>query len=76
MDERKEMSSDLRTPTEALAYLRLDQQGLAQPREALRWLCRTGRLKYTKVGRYVRFRREWLDEMIEKNTVRRMPPSC
>lgn len=67
------MSSELLTPDEALAYLRLDQQGLAQPREALRWLCRTGKLKYTKVGRYVRFRKEWLDELIDRNAVRRRP---
>jgi excisionase family DNA binding protein len=65
------MGTELVTPDEAIAYLRLDEQGLRQPREALRWLCRTGRLRYTKVGRYVRFRRDWLDELVERNAVRR-----
>jgi hypothetical protein len=65
------MGTELVTPDEAIAYLRLDQQGLRQPREALRWLCRTGRLRYTKVGRYVLFRRDWLDELVELNAVRR-----
>jgi hypothetical protein len=62
------------TPAEAVAYLGLDRQNLRDPREALRWLCRTGRLKYTKVGRYVRFRRAWLDELIDGNAVRRGGP--
>jgi hypothetical protein len=66
----------LLTPDEALVYLGLDRQGLRQPREALRWLCRTGRLRYAKVGRYVRFRRRWLDELVERHAVRRnsLPP--
>ena len=61
---------ELMTPAEAVSYLRLDQQGLRDPREALRWLCRTGRLRHTRVGRYVRFRRDWLDELIDENAVR------
>ena len=65
------MTENLLTPRDAISYLRLDQQGLRAPGEALRWLCRTGKLKYTKVGRYVRFRRAWLDELIEQNAVRR-----
>ena len=63
----------LMTAPEAVAYLRLDQQGLRQPRESLRWLCRTGKLKYTKIGRYIRFKREWLDELINRNIVQRSP---
>jgi hypothetical protein len=50
------MSKRLLIPAEAITYLRLDQQGLRDPRESLRWLCRTGKLKFTKVGRYIRFR--------------------
>jgi hypothetical protein len=69
------MSSTLMTPGEAVAYLRLDQQGLQQPLEALRWLCRRGKLRYAKVGRYVRFRKDWLDELIERSAIRRDPPS-
>jgi hypothetical protein len=67
------MADALLTPLEAVAYLKLDQQGLQQPCEALRWLCRTGRLQYTKVGRYTRFRRAWLDELIDANAVKRGP---
>jgi excisionase family DNA binding protein len=73
------MTNDkLYTPEEAVAYLGLDRQGLRQPLEALRWLCRTGRLKYTKVGRRLRFRETWLDELIERNAIQRggeAPPS-
>jgi hypothetical protein len=65
------MTDTLMTPGEAVVYLRLDQQGLRDPRESLRWLCRTGKLRYTKIGRYVRFRRAWLDEAIDGNAVRR-----
>ncbi len=59
------------TSQEAVSYLGLDRQGLSQPLEALRWLCRTGKLRYTKVGRYLRFRREWLDELVARNEVLR-----
>lgn len=65
------MGEKLYTPEESLAYLGLDRQGLKQPLESLRWLCRTGKLRYTKVGRYVRFRKEWLDELIEHGAIRR-----
>lgn len=61
----------LRTPDDAVTYLGLDRQGLGQPLEALRWLCRTGQLKYTKIGRRIRFREEWLDDLIERNAVHR-----
>jgi hypothetical protein len=57
------------TPEEAICFLGLDRQGLRQPREALRWLCRTGRLRYTRVGRYVRFRQAWLEDLVEESTV-------
>ena len=66
------MMQPLMTPEEAIAFLGLDRQNLRQPREALRWLCRTGKLRYTKVGRYVRFRRRWLEELVKQNEV---PPS-
>jgi hypothetical protein len=69
----------LLTPAEVIAYLGLDQQGLRDPRESLRWLCRTGRLRYTRVGRYVRFRQQWVDELVDGNVVHRIqrhPPIC
>jgi len=59
------MSSDVMTRTEAVAYLALDRQGLRDPLEALRWLCRKGRLRYVKVGRRICFRKAWLDELLE-----------
>lgn len=65
------MEGPLKTPDEAVRFLGLDRQGLRAPREALRWLCRTGKLKYARVGRYVRFREEWLQELVNTNTVRR-----
>jgi excisionase family DNA binding protein len=68
------MPDELMTPDEAIAYLGLDRQGLRMPRESLRWLCRTGRLRFTRVGRYIRFRRSWLDELIERNAVQRQVP--
>ncbi len=49
------------TSDEAVTYLGLDRVGLSQPGESLRWLCRTGKLKYTKVGRRLMFRKSWLD---------------
>ena len=69
--EGNHMTQSLMTPEEAITFLGLDRQKLQQPREALRWLCRTGQLRYTKVGRYVRFRRQWLEELVERNE---MPP--
>ncbi|MBY0233176.1 MAG: helix-turn-helix domain-containing protein [Gemmataceae bacterium] len=65
------MTTTLMTEAEAIAYLRLDSAGLRRPDEALRWLRRTGRLKYAKVGRRVRFRREWLDELVERQAARK-----
>jgi helix-turn-helix protein len=64
------MFDKLLTPEEAIAYLRLDAQELRQPRESLRWLCRTGKLRYAKIGRYVRFRRTWLDELVDRQVMR------
>jgi hypothetical protein len=48
--------------------------GLRYPRESLRWLCRTGRLKFTRIGRRVMFRQAWLDALIDQNTVLRKAP--
>jgi hypothetical protein len=61
---------ELMTSAEAVSYLRLDMQGLRDPREALRWLCRSGRLRHTRVGRRTMFRRDWLDELVNENAVR------
>ena len=63
------MSKKLLTPEDAIRYLGLDRQGLRQPRESLRWLCRTGKLRFTKIGRYVRFQKSWLAEIVAANEV-------
>ena len=62
------MTKALITNKEAITYLGLDRQGLARPDEALRWLCRSGQLRYSRVGRRLCFRQEWLDAMIDRNT--------
>jgi hypothetical protein len=64
----------LYTVREAVGYLGLDRQGLKQPLEALRWLRRTGRLRYAKVGRRILIEERWLDELIEQNAVTRGKP--
>lgn len=61
------MQENLLTPDDAIRILGLDRQGLSHPRESLRWLCRTGKVRFTKIGRYVRFREEWLRELVERN---------
>jgi hypothetical protein len=61
----------LYTSPEAVSYLKLDRAGLKQPLESLRWLYRSGRLRYAKVGRRVLFEEAWLDELIEENCRRR-----
>lgn len=55
------------TSGESITYLGLDRVGLNKPEESLRWLCRTGKLRYTKVGRRLMFRKSWLDELIDRN---------
>jgi hypothetical protein len=47
--------------------------GLRQPLEALRWIRRTGKLRFTRIGRRVFFRADWLDEAIEENSILRQP---
>jgi hypothetical protein len=63
------MTSDLLTKAEAIAYLGLDRLGLQRPDEALRWLRRMGRVKFTRLGRHIRYRKQWLDDAIEGNAV-------
>ena len=70
----KQTAKGLKTSDEAVSQLGLDRLGLRDPRESLRWLCRTGRLRFTRIGRRVMFRQEWLDELIDQNTVLRKAP--
>jgi hypothetical protein len=39
------------------------------PTEAVRYLCRCRRVKFIKIGRSLRFRKEWLDQFIENQAV-------
>lgn len=54
---------DLLTPDEAADYLKLPVRQLQQ----WRYLGRGPR--YTHIGRSVRYRRSWLDQWIDANTV-------
>ena len=65
------MSDPLLTPFEAVIYLRLDQLGLRQPRESLRWMRRRGLLKFARVGRSILFRQSWLDALVDRSAVQR-----
>jgi excisionase family DNA binding protein len=58
----------LLTLTEAAEYLGLAVDHRA-PEEAVRWLCRSRRLRFVKVGRTIRFRRRWLDDFIDREAV-------
>ena len=57
----------LLTSAEAATYLGLDDH--RAPSEAIRYLCRCRRIKFVKVGRGLRFRRQWLDRYIEDNAI-------
>jgi hypothetical protein len=59
------------TSADAVKYLGLDRVGLSKPGESLQWQCRKGRLKFTKLGRRLIFRKSWLDELIERNATHR-----
>jgi hypothetical protein len=65
------MSDPLLTSFEAVIYLRLDQLGLRQPRESLRWMRRRGLVKFARVGRSVVYRQSWLDDLIDRSAVQR-----
>jgi hypothetical protein len=39
------------------------------PAEAVRYLCRCRKIKFIKIGRSLRFRKEWLDQFIENQAV-------
>ena len=39
------------------------------PGEAMRYLCRQGKVKYVKISNRLRFRRAWLDAFIDGSAV-------
>ena len=67
----QESEDPIYNSVEAVKYLGLDRLGLGRPDESLRWMCRTGKLKYSKFGRRLMFRKSWLDELVDRNAVRR-----
>jgi excisionase family DNA binding protein len=67
--QRQEAVSDLMTFAEAAAFLGLDRMGYDAPAEAVRYLCRTRRLRHVKVGKRILIRRAWLLEYLERESV-------
>ena len=71
LDERRLLWEDgegLLTLEEAARYLGLAKDHKA-PVHAVRYLCRTRKLRFLKVGKTLRFRREWLDEYIDSQSI-------
>jgi len=58
----------LLTLDEAAYYLGLHKDHKA-PVHAVRYLCRTRKLRFVKVGKTLRFRREWLDEYVDSESI-------
>jgi excisionase family DNA binding protein len=65
----KEAVADLMTFAEAATFLGLDRMGYDAPAEAVRYLCRTRRLRHVKVGKRILIRRAWLLEYLERESV-------
>ena len=53
---------------EAAEYLGL-ADGRKNPGECVRWLCRKRRIKFAKIGKRIRIRRQWLEAYIERQAV-------
>jgi len=66
---------ELLTQEEAIKFLRLDAMNLKRPKEALRYLRRTGQIAYVKVCGKVLFPRKAIEDYISRNLVdvRRTP---
>ena len=54
---------DLLTFEQAAAWLGLDKT------EAVRWLCRTRKVRHVKIGKRVMIRRAWLEEFLQRDSV-------
>ena len=63
-------STDARLLTleEAAHFLGLHKDHKA-PDHAVRYLCRTRQLRFVKVGKTLRFRREWLDDYVDSHSI-------
>jgi len=67
---------ELLTQEEAIKFLRLDALNLKRPKEALRYLRRTGQIAYVKICGKVLFPKAALEDYIQRNLVqvRNSPP--
>ena len=76
LHEREDSSiPDLLTQEEAIRKLRLDAVNLKRPKEALRYLRRTGQVEYVKVCGRILFPKRALADYVRRNSVevRRTP---
>ena len=74
-DRKAAHMSDLLTQEEAIKMLRLDALHLKRPKEALRYLRRTGQIAYVRVCGKILFPREAVEEYVRGNlvTVKKTP---
>ncbi len=68
MSAAGEHGARLLTLEEAAYYLGLHKDHKA-PIHAVRYLCRSRKLRFVKIGRTLRFRREWLDDYIDSESI-------
>ncbi len=68
--QETERLPDLLTQEEAVRILRLDQLGLHDPRESLRYLRRTAQLGYVKVAGKVLIPRQEIEAYLDRQRVR------
>ncbi len=59
---------NLLTEEEAIRYLRLDIDGPTQPENTLKYYREKKKLKGTRVGKQLRYRRKSLEEFLDKMT--------
>lgn len=65
---RPSLPGGLLTLEEAARYLGLHKDHRS-PIHAVRYLCRTKHIRFVKIGKTLRFRREWLDEYIDSQSI-------
>jgi hypothetical protein len=64
---------DLLSPSEAIDLLRLDELGVRDPRESLRYLRRTRQLGYVKVAGRVLYTRRAIFAYLQRHAVEAIP---
>ena len=61
---------NLLTQTEVIRLLRLDEMGLKDPKESLRYLRRTGRLGYVKIAGRILFPKDEISAFLAQQWIR------